>query len=211
MSTTPDSDLPFDDAVDPDARIVEWFRIDAMRRVKRSFLIGITVVICGAVQPIAARIASAHAGLEVAPWTLDRRHPSAMVVDEETMPVGPLGRPWYGLAGASLVLGILTTIVGLQRVLSEERYLALRTDGALFVDGETQRFFAWSRVARIERDASTLVFVSHDDDRTTLSGAFAGVDHDELVRRANQVRRRALFGIVDRRPRSTRSYLDDPA
>ncbi len=98
---------------------------------------------------------------------------------------------------AFLVGGGLFAILGLRRVLEEERYLALRVDGLLFVDGASRRFVSWDDVAEIryEAEGNAIVFERESASEWMLDCHFAGASNSEIVKKALEVRRRALLGM----------------
>lgn len=180
---------PEDPLAIPAAPIVEWYRFDASRRIAKILIIAATGMAMGAV-------AIARLSVSTSPYLWGR--PSAA-----RMPVlfgfATFSDPnfWVGSFGLLLVtLAGLVAVLGLQRVLSEENYLALRVDGALFQCGEARRFWSWADTQEIVHDpARGVVLISSSGEEWTISQRFAGVDHRELAKRAAAVRRRALFGL----------------
>lgn len=104
---------------------------------------------------------------------------------------------WPGALGLVLVAaGALFAIIGLRRVLDEESYLALRSDGALFVRGAERRLVVWSDVEDVRAEHGHVVFVGHDGVRAEIDAVFAGQPVADVVRVAREVRRKALFGLL---------------
>ncbi len=121
----------------------------------------------------------------------------------------PIERP-LGLELALALIGIVcvaiggaVAIVGLRRVLTEESYLALRTDGAYFQQGTERGLVRWEDVEAVRWDASARVlrFERHDGSAWTRAERFAGIDGPELAKRASEIRRKALFGLLPTRRR----------
>lgn len=182
-------------ARDPEASIVEWYRIDASRRIVRTLALGASVMLLGSIVSAAGLVLSR--GNLPHPLLAGRRGPVAYV--EQPADASPLLEMTTGLlALACLLGGGVTAMVGLRRALEEESYLALRRDGALFVTGETERFVSWDDVEDVRWDASTdaLVFVSHGGEPVPLVARFADVSNEELAKRARAVRRRAVHGLL---------------
>jgi hypothetical protein len=207
------------------APIVEWFRLDASRRIVRSLALGAGIMLLGSIVSAAGLLMSR--GSLPHPVLAARRDALASdpAIDPRTgsardaaagarASAGPspvLELTTGLLALACLVGGGLTAILGLRRVLAEESYLALRHDGALFVHGDEERFVAWDDVEDVRWDASTdaLLFVSHDGEAVPLVARFADVANEEIARRARAVRRRAVFGLLAApRPEPTSSFED---
>lgn len=151
----------------PVAPIVEWYRIDASRRLAVFLTIG--------------AIGMSSGMLAVA----------ALVVGE-----GPRSLA-LGLLGIALVVGGgVTAIAGTMRAMWEESYLALRTDGALFVRGERRRYARWDDVDEIRHDpARRALVIVRAGSEWILEERFAGATHREIAERASAVRRKARMGL----------------
>lgn len=208
-------EVPGRDPVGPP--IVEWFRLDASGRIVRSLALGAAIMLLGSFVSAGALLVSRGA----LPHPLLERRPGLRMADPAIDPhtgrapgeangSEVTARPSRGspvlelttglFAFVCLVGGGLTAILGLRRVLSEESYLALRHDGALFVHGDEERFVAWEDVEDVRWDAGTdaLLFVSHDGEAVPLHARFADIANEEVARRARAVRRRAVFGLFRR-------------
>jgi hypothetical protein len=203
--------------------IVEWFRLDASQRIVRSLALGAGIMLLGSIVSAGALLVSRGA---LPHPVIGRRRDVSMrdpAIDPHTgrplgLASGPASVPLSGqsreahsaprspvlelttglFAFACLLGGGLTAILGLRRVLSEESYLALRHDGALFVHGDEERFVAWDDVEDVRWDASSdaLLFVAHDGETVPLQARFADIANEEIARRARGVRRRAVFGLL---------------
>ena len=101
---------------------------------------------------------------------------------------------------ACLVGGGLTALLGLMRILGEERYLALREDGALMVLDDTERFVSWEDLEAVRWDAArdAVMLVPYGGDAVAVSERFADIGNSELAKRAENIRRRAQFGLFAR-------------
>lgn len=181
----------------PLAPIVTWFRIDESRRITKFLCVGGCAMVLGALF-VARLVARSSSPSLIASRSLARMPlmwpPAAP--DLEALSIAFLGFVF-------LVGGGLFAILGLRRVLEEERYLALRVDGLLFVDASTRRFVPWDDVAAIRYDSSedAIVFARESASDWVLGQRFAGVTNAEIATKALEVRRRALLGMYRRRGR----------
>lgn len=110
----------------------------------------------------------------------------------------PSSTPFFlGILGLCLIAGgASTAILGLRHVLREERYLLLRKDGALFVRGNERSLVRWRDVEDVIHEDGQLVFVCHDGRALTVDERYGGVSGQDLAKRAAQLRRRAVFGLL---------------
>lgn len=169
--------------------------------MKRSLGLGAAIVSVGAL----------IVGIALALPRLDREHPAPLwprragMVVEVDASGNPIERPSKPLETGLALLGLAcitaggaTTIVGLRRVLSEESYLALRTDGAYFRRGAEASLVAWDEVEEVrwDADARELRFERHDGSAWVRPERFADIDGATLAKRAAEVRRKALFGLL---------------
>jgi len=179
--------------------IVEWYRIDASRRIVGTLAIGAGIMLLGSLVSAMGLLVSR--GNLPHPLVASRRGPVAYV--EAAPGQSPVLEIATGLVALGCLLGGgVTAIIGLRRALEEESYLALRRDGALFVTGDTERFVAWDDVEDVRWDAPTdaLLFVSHDGEAVPLVARFSDVGNEELAKRARAVRRRAVHGLLGPSP-----------
>ncbi len=179
--------------------IVEWYRLDASRAILRTLVLGASIMLLGSLVSawglLSSRGSIPHPFLG---------HRGAVMAAEAATERSPLLEISTGLVALGCLLGGgFTAIVGLKRALSEECYLALRHDGALFVSGDTERFVAWDDLEDVTWDARSdaLLFVGHDGESVPLVARFADVTNEELAKRARAVRRRAVHGLLPRAPR----------
>lgn len=184
-----------DPRVRRDPPIVEWYRLDASRRIFGTLVIGAVIMLVGSIVSAAGLFASRGE----LPHPALAGHRRAMINPEPAPDQSPILEITTGLiALACLLGGGVTAIVGLKRALSEESYLALRHDGALFVHGDTERFVAWEDLEDVRWDAPTnaLLFVGHDGEAVPLVARFADVTNEDLAQRVRAVRRRAVHGLL---------------
>jgi hypothetical protein len=55
----------------------------------------------------------------------------------------------------------------------------------------------WDEVAEIRVSENSVLFELHDGTVITRSERFAGIDSIALAKRANEVRRKAIFGLLN--------------
>src|SRR5690606_29220402 len=67
------------------------------------------------------------------------------------------------LGGLMVVAGPAVALVGLRRVMGQDDYLALRTDGLQYHVGDEHRLIAWDEVAEISLAPSGALAVSTKD------------------------------------------------
>jgi hypothetical protein len=96
------------------------------------------------------------------------------------------------------VTGALFAVVGMQRALAEDAYIAVRTDGVLVHVGAISEHVAWDTIERIRFDAArgALVFVRRDGGEIVAAGKFADTDQAELAARLDTLRRKAAHNIL---------------
>lgn len=196
IARTRDRTDPEDPLAIPAAPIVEWFRVDATRRIAKYLAIGASGMLAGSVA-VARLVMTAPTHVVL----YGSRSPTRYPVIWPATPVDPETLAWT-LIGFALVVGCgLFAVLGLRRVLSEESYLALRVDGVLFQSGERRRFARWDDVEDVthdpERDALVLA-LRGEETPWALDARFAGASNAEIAKKALTVRRRALFGMYDR-------------
>lgn len=186
-----------------DPPIVEWYRLDASRSILKTLMLGASIMLLGSLVS-AWGLFSSRGSI---PHPL-LGHRGAVLAAEAAPERSPVLEITTGLVALGcLVGGGFTAILGLKRALSEECYLALRHDGALFVSGETERFVAWDDLEDVAWDARTdaLLFVGHDGEAVPLVARFADVTNEELAKRVRAVRRRAVHGLLAvARPKESR-------
>lgn len=200
---------PIDD--DDHARgglIVEHYRVDASRQLARALGLGAAILTLGCLAISWALFLPRLGG----PSSDDRpartfTAPRAALyygseVTRDGVPIHrdvPAQELALGLFGLGCVVaGALTTLVSLNVTLREERYLALRTDGAFFRAGKERALIRWDEVEAVRFDATRreIRFERHDGSAWLRRERFAGIDGPTLAKRSADVRRRALFGLL---------------
>lgn len=194
IATVPARTDPEDPLGIPAMPIVEWFRMDASRRIATFLGVGAAGMVTGSFGIARLVMSAPHAAL------IASRSPTRGVVIWPTATLDPTTVALAVLGFAVLVGGGLVAILGLNRVLSEESYLALRVDGALLVHGDARRLVRWDDVADVRHDPTrdAIVLVREGGDEWAIERRFAGATNGEIVKKAAEVRRRALFGMYRR-------------
>ena len=181
-------------------RIVEHYRVDVSRRMLRAIGIGVFVMTVG--------LAAATLAIMLPRWSGDipeaaQREPllpdrSVTRIRAQLPEDVRSQEAIFGLIGLAFIpTGGLISIIGLNRLLSEDHYLALRTDGAVFSgDGGERDFVAWADVEEIRAERGAVGFIRHDGDVWLRTERYAGIDAEELAKRASEVRRKGLFGLL---------------
>jgi hypothetical protein len=152
--------------------VVQWYRPTPHRRLLRQWAVGATLVTIGVFT----------VGLSLSNL-LDLATPARVVL---------------ALVGmAATISGPTLTTVGSVRIMSEETYLLLRTDGVELASDQERWFVPWSEVDEVRWDAAAhAVVLARGDEERHVSGAFHGVDGPRLASEMTLVRRRALMGLL---------------
>jgi hypothetical protein len=161
--------------MDPDIRIVDWYRVDNWPRMRRVLVAGPALLSLG--------------GLVMA-ISFSTREPGAV-------------RAAAALVGMAIVAsGAGTTLAGMYRILRDDSYLAIRTDGLAMRLGAVETLLPWAELSRARWDAvlAHLVLERSDEamiERESLIVArrFAGVGGPALAERIERARRRASMGM----------------
>jgi len=191
------------DPLDHGGRIVEHFRVDASRRLVFALGLGSLVMTLGSLAMAAALLfmrVDGEVPLHARAMPLRGAPASGPVLSAPDDPIELRFSWWevtFGVLGlASIAGGGGFAIYRLHRVLQEESYLALRTDGAYFCTDAERSLVRWEDVAAVRAEGHAVVFERHDGDDWVREERFAGVDAAALAKRASEVRRKALFGLL---------------
>lgn len=172
------------------------FRVDASHRLGRVLAAGASLVLAGSVLSAAGMLVAHGRGPLGAVPPAARHLASPTDALGHALPTSWL-ELWPGIVGLALVAaGALSAILGLRRVLDEEAYLALRSDGALFVRGGERRLVRWGDVEDVRAERGHVVLVGHDGTATEIDAVYSGRPIEDVVRVARDVRRKALFGLL---------------
>ena len=152
--------------------ILAWFRVDQSRSIGRLLLRSALILLAGSV-------------LVAGYWTTEL-HP-------------PPHRWAFGASGGFLcVIGPLTALLGLRKILSEDAYVALRTDG-VFLSNATraggEQLIGWDDFIDAAEEGGATVLSMRDGSPLVFDRPLAGADARVFARQLAQMRRRLLLGI----------------
>jgi hypothetical protein len=156
-------------------RIVEWYRLDQGRRMRRILIAGPGLLTLGGLL-IALSFTSRHgADLRVAAV----------------------------LGGLGLVAsGAVLTVASMYWTLRQDAYIALRTDGLTLHGGSAsapeETFIPWDALAQASWDSTRAeVRLEQVDGRVVVVAlSYAGISLSALAQRIEQTRRRAAMGLL---------------
>lgn len=151
--------------------LLEWYRPDQSRRVWRVLLVGAAIMTAG--------------GLVMAISFLTHQKESL--------------RNMSATIGIVLtVCGGLWTVLGMTRILADDRYIAVKVEGLVIALGGDEREVAWGDLERIRFDDEqrTLVLVPRTGDAIAVDTKFAGKTGRDLAQRLDELRRKASFGVL---------------
>jgi hypothetical protein len=152
-------------------RIIEYYRADAWPAMRRVLVAGPVVLTLGAL---------------VIAFSFLTRPPHAVRLE-----AGAFG---FVLIAA----GALATAVGMQRILRDELFLALRSDGVVIQSPAGETLVGWDdlRAARWEADRAALVLERRAGDPIVLSRPFSRIAGRALAERILAVKRKAAMNLL---------------
>lgn len=151
------------------APVVAWWRAETRTRIVRIWGVGACLVATGVSLIAAARLASA--------------------------PIAGIAQAALAVVGAVCTLaGPLYAVLAFKAALSEERWVALRSDGLAWSDGGREDFIAWGDLEAVEATPQGVVLQAAGT-RHLVDAPLDGITHEELAARIDLSRRRALMGI----------------
>jgi len=156
---------------EPRPRIVEWYRADPGPRMRRILVAGPAILTLG--------------GLVIAASFLTHLPRDARLVS--------------ALVGFVFVAGgALFTMVAMNRLLRDDVYLALRTDGLVLRSPEGETLVPWDTLesARWEASRAELVLARTGAAPVRVQRGFGRVSGAELAARIEQTRRRAAMNLL---------------
>ena len=177
--------------------MIDWYRVDTSPRIKRVMATAVGLVLCGSLLGAAclARTQDPYAaarGGATGPGSWTPEVAQAPTLDDHRGVMFSLG-----IAALALVVsGGGAAIWGLMRELSQERWLALRTDGLVIRDAGREKRAPWGQIAEVRMDGTTIVVALASGNTWSIRDHFAGTTRSELGRRIAHVRRRALHGLL---------------
>jgi hypothetical protein len=159
----------------PAAAILSFYRADSWPRIRRVLLVGPTILTFG--------------GLVVAVSFLTRQPRDV--------------RTAAAALGFVLVAGgAIFTVLGMQRILRDEVYVILRSDGVVLQQhagrGAGETLVAWDDLERARWDAgrAALVLERKHGEPVVVARAFARIRGPDLAAQIEQSRRRAAMGFL---------------
>jgi hypothetical protein len=153
------------------ARIVDWYRVDPWPRIRRVIAIGPSILTLG--------------GLVVAVSFLTHQPESVRIE--------------AAIVGLVLVAGAaIFTAIGMGRILRDDAYLAIRTDGVAVRVGSTDAVVPWDELEEARWDAlqGALVLVLADGRTLVAAARFARVTGPELAGLVTRARQRAAMNLL---------------
>jgi hypothetical protein len=156
----------------PEGAMLEYYRVDSTRRVVRALVIGPALLLAGSLILAAAIVIGRHS--EVFRWIV------------------------AAIGAVCTVGGPVFVIAALHRILREEAYLALRTDGILYHRGLERDLATWDSLEHVrwDPDARVLRLERRQGEPWLIAERFAGIDGPALAKRLDEVRRKAGFGLL---------------
>ncbi len=156
----------------PTPFVVEWYRPSQRRAIVRVVLLASTLVTVGGLTLSLSLRATAG-------------EPSLAAVAAV-------------LGGLAVLAGPLVATLGLMRILVDDEYLLLRSDGVVLVRGRAQTFVAWSDLsgAMPAAEVGGVALQRTVGPPLIVRGPFDDLDPATLARRLNHVRRKALMNLL---------------
>jgi hypothetical protein len=156
----------------PDApHLLEWYRADHSRRIRRVLFSGAGVVTIG--------------GLVVAVSFLTRQ-PHDVRVAAAT------------IGFASIFGGALFTMISMHRTLADEDAVTLRSDGVAVRSGREETLVAWGDLERATYDGNraAVVLARRTGEPVVIVRKHAGIELPALAKRIEDARRKASFDLL---------------
>ncbi|CAN5274553.1 hypothetical protein BH09MYX1_BH09MYX1_02540 [soil metagenome] len=102
-----------------------------------------------------------------------------------------------GLTLACAPIGPAVAVIGLQRNLRDEAFLAARTSGVLYERNGRAVTLLWATLTKIEYVApDMLVFHRRDEDSFTVPERYGTITVEELAKRLEELRRKSAFFLL---------------
>jgi hypothetical protein len=152
-------------------RIVEWYRVDPWPRMRRFVVAGPGLLTLG--------------GLVVAVSFMTHQPSDVRLVAT--------------MVGFALVAGAaVVTTIGMSRILRDDEYLALRTDGVVIRAGDCDTLVRWNELAAARWDPARgeLVLERDGADEVRTTCRFARVSGRELAERIARTKLRVAMNLL---------------
>jgi hypothetical protein len=166
---------PSNPLVPDGARVVEWYRLDVGRRIRRALGPNAALLTVGSI------VANYALGWSSGVWST----------------VG-------SAAGLCMIGGGgLGAILGLKRIFEEDDYLLVRTDGLLYHVGNEARLFPWDELSlvRWSSERQRLELLLAHEELVPLEHRFATIGGEALAERLEEVRRKAIWNLLPEQQR----------
>jgi hypothetical protein len=159
--------------MDPAVRILDWYRADPWPRMRRLLIVGPVALSTGAL--VAAESFATHV-------SRDLRATAAIV----------------GLVLVASGAGVM--LEGMFRILRDDAYLAIRTDGVSFHSSAPEATVPWADLARARWDEQRveLVLERKEGEPLVVPRRFARIAGEALAAKVELARRRAAMGMLGR-------------
>ncbi|HAA55168.1 MAG TPA: hypothetical protein DCE42_10450 [Myxococcales bacterium] len=108
-------------------------------------------------------------------------------------------RTWFIILGTlATPAGPLLAIAGTQRLLQDETYLAIRSDGLFYHDEEQSMLIPWQllEVSITHTPESQLCIDTNGQRSLTLDAPFIDITHEHLAKRIEELQKKALLGVL---------------
>lgn len=154
------------------ALIVEWYRLDQSGYIARVLGLGAVFVALGSFMVAAG----------IAPIAFPGGAPAAL----------------FFVGIAFVAGGPLFSIFGLRRLMNDDAYIALRTDGLLVNLPDHEELVPWTDVSEVLFDppSQRIALAREGAAPVFVSGRMAGITPAALAARIKDVHRKALFGLL---------------
>lgn len=151
---------------------MEWYRVDQSTAVVRVLAIAAPVLLLGCLC-----VAFAWLATHRAVWM--------------RLVVGAIG-------AAANIGGPLYAIFGLRRILMQDAYIALRTDGVAIRDEHEERVVAWDTLESAHIVDGHLALQLRNADPLLVEQRFSGIAPEALAKRIEHTRTREAMGLKRR-------------
>jgi hypothetical protein len=110
-------------------------------------------------------------------------------------------REWIRSATAGLglvctIAGAVQTAIGMPRILLEDAYLAIRSDGLQLRLSGVDSFVSWDDLERVRHEPGAVVLVLREGEPVVIRRVFAGITLEDLAKRLDDARRKAQFNLL---------------
>ena len=156
---------------DAEPRIVEWYRVDPWPRMMRYVVIGPALLTLGALVVAVSFVTRQSADVRLAATAIG-----------------------FVLVAVAAVV----TMAGMFRLLRDDAYLAMRTDGVALRTGGVDVVVPWSDLGAVRWDEARAELVLERDgaDELRTAARFAGATGPQLAARIGRVKQRIAMNLL---------------